>query len=195
MANIDSWGDIIAVENATGKTYARGFDKEGHVLVYMRPARENTRDHANNMKHLVYQMERAIACMEADGRQEKLCLVIDYQNYSLSDAPPMKTSKETLTILQDHYPERLHRAYCLYPPFVFWAFFKMVSPFIDPVTKAKIVMIKAGEMAKPDNQLFREVDGSILERSLGGGDERPFDSSVYLRGPFAKDYLAIINNA
>ena len=57
--------DTIAVENATGKMYVRGFDKEGAALIYMRPVNENTKDHAGNIKHLVYSMERAVACMDA----------------------------------------------------------------------------------------------------------------------------------
>eukprot|EP00981_Chlorochromonas_danica_P007290 scaffold1636_cov165-Ochromonas_danica.AAC.14 len=188
---IDQWKDIITTENATGKSYVRGFDKVGHPIIIMRPACENTFQYEGNMKHLVYTMERAVACMDSTG-QEKLSLVIDYTRYSLSTAPPLKTARETLTILQDHYPERLYRAYCIYPPFIFWAFFKMVSPFIDPVTKNKIVMVTSSEMVKADNQFFREIDRKTLEAAVGGEDTRLFDSATYLNGPFNKDFNAIL---
>jgi len=79
--------------------------------------------------------------MEATTHQQKMVLLIDYDGFSMSNAPPMKTSKATLTILQDHYPERLFRAYVIKPLTIFYGFFKLISPFIDPVTKAKIVMI------------------------------------------------------
>lgn len=195
VADIDSWKDVIAKENATGKSYLRGFDKEGHAIIYMRPANENTNEHDGNMKHVVYTLERAVACLDAAGRgTEKWVLVIDYQGYSLSNAPPMKTARETLSIFQDHYPERLHRAYCVFPPFIFWAFYKVISPFIDPVTKAKVVMMISSEMAKSDNQLFREIDRASLEVAVGGGDSRLFDSTEYLSGPFNQDFLAIINS-
>lgn len=192
---LTEWKDTIALENATGKMYVRGFDKEGHALIYMKPVKENTHDHDGNIKHLIYSIERAVACMDSMGQgQTKLCLIIDFDHYSASHAPPMKTSKETLTILQDHYPERLHCAYCIRPPFVFYAFFKMVSPFIDPVTKKKICMLRPNDLAKDTNKLFTEADVNVLEVSAIGTDGRLFESPKYLAGPFDRDYKYILDN-
>ena len=195
LVNIhDDWREIIVKENSTGKTYCRGYDKEGHIIIYMRPARENTNDHDGNIKHLIYSMERAVACLEKTGK-EKLSLLIEFDGYSLANAPPMKTSRETLNILQNHYPERLFRAYCIRPPFIFYAFYKIISPFIDPVTKAKIVMLTNADMSNLSNQLYADIDQSILETSLGGGDDRPFDTKLYLQGPFQKEMQAILSES
>lgn len=104
----DNWKTIVKKENETGKCYCRGFDKEGHVLLYMKPRYENTNDHDGNLKHLVYHLERAISALEHDNKDvEKLLLVIDYEGFSLLNAPPMKTTMATLHILQDHYPGKL----------------------------------------------------------------------------------------
>lgn len=188
-----AWKDVIAVENATGKSYTRGFDKEGHVLIYMSPSKENTHDHDGNMKHLVYTMERAIAIMKHTTGSEKLALVIDYTGYTMAHAPTMKASKETLTILQNHYPERLFRAYCVRPPYIFHTFLGLVSPFIDSVTKKKICLLKSSAMDKPDNQFHTEIDRALLETAVGGEDARPFVSATYLSGPFELDYKAILD--
>lgn len=185
----------VALENASGKMYVRGFDKEGRSLIYMKPANENTKDHNGNIKHLVYTMERAVACMDAKGEgNTKLSLVIDYGGYTSSHAPTMKTSTETLNILQNHYPERLQCAYCIRAPFVFYAFFKMVSPFIDPVTKKKISMIKNSELGTPGCPLTKDIDSAILEASVGGQDKRPFNSAKYLAGPYDRDFTFILDN-
>ena len=45
---------------------------------------------------------------------------------------------QVLNILQDHYPERLGRAFVINVPFLLNAFYKMINPFIDPVTRAKL---------------------------------------------------------
>eukprot|EP01040_Poterioochromonas_malhamensis_P007002 gene7002-7559_t len=189
---VERWRDIVSIENATGKTYVRGYDKSGHVLVYMRPANENTNQHDGNIKHLIYTMERAVACMKPEGNG-KLCLVIDYNHYSLSNAPPMKTSREVLSILQDHYPERLFRAYCIRPPYIFYGFYSIISPFIDPVTKDKIRMLTNADMNNLKNKFYDEVDRSTLEVACGGLDDRPFISNTYLNGSFHEDFLTIIN--
>jgi hypothetical protein len=223
------WDEIIQNENATGKMYCRGMDREGHMLVYMNPKFENTNDHAGNTKHVVYNLEKAIASMvgaavaaavgvaaatavaEAVGEEgeeavkddaaeaavavpvvEKICLVIDYDGYSLMNAPPMKTSKEILSILQNHYPERLHRAYCLRSPWVMSAFWAVIRPFIDPVTTQKLVMLD-GNAASFRAALGADIDPAHLEHTLGGDDTRPFHSGAYLSAPYHHCFLQTLN--
>ena len=69
----------------------------------------------------------------------------------------------------------------------------MISPFIDPVTRQKIVFLSTdpSEMIEAVN---RDIDVSILEADIGGGDPRPFDSALYLQGEFSLDFLSIINS-
>ncbi len=194
LDNLDAWKDVIAKENATGKSYVRGYDKHGHPIVYMKPKYENTKDHDGNIKHLVYTMERAVACAEKTG-QGKLTLIIDFDGYSLSNAPPMKTSRETLNILQDHYPERLFRAYLIHTPYIFYGFYQVISPFIDPITKEKIVMLTNAELANPTSRFFVDIDKTVAEKCVGGDDERPFVSASYLSASMQLDYNSVLDAA
>lgn len=184
--------ELLLRENETGKLYCRGFDKKGNVLICMYPANENTNNHDGNLKHLVYHMERAIRIMDASTKQDKVCLVINYKGYNLSNSPPMKTSMECVSILQNHYPERLHRAYFAYTPFIFNAFYSVIAPFIDTVTKAKFILMSPSTMSKPTNALYTDVDLETLEAAFGGKDARPYNSIAYMTGPQDQDYREIL---
>ena len=173
---------IIEHENTTGKIYARGYDKNNRAILYFCPGLENSSDRDNNMKHLVYQLERGIACTQRKSGLQKYVIVLDFRGYKLSNAPPMSTTKMTAEILQNHYPERLLRFFICNPPIIFRVFWKMVSPFIDPVTKDKIKFIHGDAGIETLKEYF---DLSTTEKAAGGTSNlRPFDSKDYLDTPF-----------
>ena len=90
----------------------------------------------------------------------------------------MKTARATLSILQDHYPERLHRFVLLHAPALFSGFFKMISPFIDPVTKAKIAFV-TGSAAVQAATLAESFDLGKWEAHLGGSVEFVWSADQY----------------
>mmetsp|Transcript_8629 Transcript_8629/g.23679 ORF Transcript_8629/g.23679 Transcript_8629/m.23679 type:complete len:317 (-) Transcript_8629:45-995(-) len=166
-------------EGETGKTFVADFlDREGRPVIIMRPANENTRSHGPAIQHLVYTLERAISLMREDGPQ-KLVLLIDYKGYSLRNAPAMKTSRETLHILQSHYPERLGKAMCVDAPWLFSSVYNALQPFIDPETKKKIAFVST-TTPKGVQALHDLVDPDDLEPAFGGRRTRPiFDADAY----------------
>lgn len=187
--------NLVMEEGATGKAFVAPFlDRTGRTVLVLRPREENTRSHEGNLVHLVYQLERATASMRANG-PEKLLLIIDFKGYSMLNAPPMKTSKETLSILQNHYPERLGKAVLLDAPRLFSGAFRALSVFMDPVTREKISFMSTTHEPHIE-ELEALVDRSCVERDLGGlVDEPHFDAGAYfalandpvqLRGQVAK---------
>lgn len=190
QAQQDLLAQALRFENSAGKVYVRGYDRQGRALIYMRPARENSTNERNQMRHLVWNIEKAIAVTAKKSKEltgvalEKYNLVIDYDGFKLMNAPPLSTSKYTLDILQKHYPERMYRAYLIHPPAVFNIFWKLVRPFIDPVTKEKVVFCTG----KHGLQKFTDAVGPFvhkLEKDCGGpGPVREFDSAEYLNLPF-----------
>jgi len=185
---------IMMQENETGKIYVRGYDAQGRALLYMRPARENTNNEHNNMRHLVWNLEKAIACTRRKSMElgaipplEKINLVIDYDDFKLKNAPPLSTSRLTLDILQKHYPERMYRAYCLNPPMVFRTFWAIIRPFVDPVTKEKIVFCSGKSGMAKLTDAVKQLDK--LEECAGGTSEvRDFDSKEYLQLSFDQSF-------
>jgi CRAL/TRIO domain len=194
---------ILSQENVAAKIYVRGYDRHGRALMYMTPARENTRHELNNMRHLVYNLEKAIHCTArqsmlcrasedvntADTKTihaaalEKIHLLIDYDGFKLKDSPPMSTTRYTLDILQKHYPERMKQAFLLNPPLVFRAFWALIKNFVDPVTKAKIVFCSGTEGPSLLISHIAKVD-KLEVRAYGSDPQiRPFDSDEYLHLP------------
>ncbi|KAJ2844380.1 hypothetical protein IWW36_005213, partial [Coemansia brasiliensis] len=135
--------DVVEVENRTGKMYMNGFDKFSRPIIYMYNHRQNTKDADNQIRWVVYTLELCIRHM-CPG-VEKVTLAIDATNWGFSSSVSVGTAKKFLDILSNHYPERLGRAVVFMPPKFFVAFYSLVSPFIDPVTKAKVAFVNPKE--------------------------------------------------
>lgn len=184
--------DTFREEAKTGKLYVRGRDRGGRAIQYMAPGRENTNNETNQMKFLVYTLERAVACTAAEQArrkdaglqdtinpgEEKICIIINFDQWTLRKSPPMSTTLYTLEILQRHYCERLHRAYVFNPPKFFVYFWNLIHRFVDPVTKDKIQFCTGAEGLK---RIEQDIDLSNVEDFVGGtGRIRQFDSEEYL---------------
>ena len=50
-------------------------------------------------------------------------------------------------------------------------------------------------LASDDNQLFQEIDRTVIESCVGGYDSRPFESKLYLAAPFSEEYLTALKSA
>ncbi|KAF9571512.1 hypothetical protein EC968_000475 [Mortierella alpina] len=128
--------EMLWTETAPGKLYVSGFDMESRPLLYMKPRLENTTASPAQIRHVVFHLEVALALMP-EGVQN-LCIIIDFAGSSMTKNPGVSVARDILHVLGNHYPERLCRAYIIHAPWFFFPFYKLVSPFIDPVTKAKL---------------------------------------------------------
>ena len=71
----------------------------------------------------------------------KMTWLIDFVGYDRKNQPPWQVSLKTLQIVQNHYPERLGRAVNFDPPMLFELFYKAIRPFVDPVTRDKLIFL------------------------------------------------------
>lgn len=149
--------DLVSVENETGKELILGYDMNSRPCLYLKPGNQNTKSSHRQVQHLVYMLERAIDMMYPG--QESLALLIDLKNGG--SLPSMSVGREVLNILQNHYPERLGKALLTNIPRLGWVFLKLINPFIDPMTREKLVFQEPFPTYIPSDQLDAEYGGSV----------------------------------
>ncbi|PHH73518.1 hypothetical protein CDD82_5397 [Ophiocordyceps australis] len=129
--------DYISPEQETGKQFILGYDRHGRPCQYLVPGRQNTHQSARQIHHMFYMTERVMDVMPPG--VESLCLMIDFKpsKTKYNSTVSVSVAREVLHILQNHYPERLGKALIINVPWIVWGFFKLINPFIDPVTRDK----------------------------------------------------------
>lgn len=95
----------------------------------------------------------------------KLTAIFDLRGASM-DNMDVAGLKQIFGLLQSHFPERLGRMVFLDPPVIFWGVWRVVSPFVDPVTRAKVVMASLKDLGEGDIVPLR-----ILPEDMGGEAE------------------------
>ncbi|KAI9788427.1 MAG: hypothetical protein M1833_003008, partial [Piccolia ochrophora] len=129
-------GDYISPENETGKQVILGYDKAARPCLYLIPSKQNTKKTDRQVEHLVFMVERVLDVMVPG--QETLSLLVNFNESRSGSVPNPGQGKQVLNILQTHYPERLGRALVINLPWFINGFFKLITPFIDPMTREKL---------------------------------------------------------
>ena len=156
--------DILMKESETGKMYVRGYDRDGRAILYIYQKRENSNNPEHNIMHLIYQLERMTACTERQG-YEKSVVILDFLGWGMKHSSSMALTKATINILENCYVERIARVYFTNAPLVFRTFYNMVKPFLDPVTKAKIVFA-SGKQGR--SEMDKHFDPESCEKCAFG---------------------------
>ena len=100
---------IIEDRFATGASFTRGYTKDGEALFINLPRADTHWEEEGYIKGNIYTLERALACTErrTNGAKSKVIAFYDYNGYRLANSPPPLLVKELLSVLRDHYPDRL----------------------------------------------------------------------------------------
>ena len=151
--------DYISQENETGKQVIFGYDNAGRPCLYLNPHRQNTKGREKQMQHLVFMLERCIDLIPPG--QETLAILVDFKQSRKGENPSVAQGRQTLSILQNHYPERLGNACVKNVPWIVWGFFKLINPFIDPLTKEKMKFDVDMRKIVPPEQLMEVYGGDV----------------------------------
>ncbi|CAK0856135.1 unnamed protein product, partial [Prorocentrum cordatum] len=155
--------------------YVRGYDRRGRPMLVVKLGGRDSGCHLATIRHVVYCVERAVACLEKreeDARAQrdsfgeaeaevreaagKLTLLVDFAGYCRRNRPAIHTIREAVSILQDHYPERLGDAFLLHPPMKVSALWKALNSWLAPETYQKVVAVK-------DARHHAELLGSVFD--------------------------------
>ncbi|RFU75391.1 hypothetical protein TARUN_6840 [Trichoderma arundinaceum] len=152
----------ISPEQETGKQIILGFDRQGRPCQYLNPGRQNTDASPRQIQHLFYMVERVVDMMPPG--VEMLSLMINFKpsKQRQNTSVPVSMAREVLHILQNHYPERLGKALIINVPWLVQGFFKIITPFIDPVTREKLKFNEDMKQYVPEEQLWSsDWNGSL----------------------------------
>jgi hypothetical protein len=153
--------DEVAPEAESGKQFFHGFDKQNRPILYLVPKREASKQNERKLRFVVYNLEKA--CQLMPKGVESLVIVVDYDEMTMSNATSPSVGIKFLSILGDHYPERLGKCFILNPTWYLSTFLSCISPFLDEKTRAKIHVQKNN-----DEEIRGYVDDSHLLKEYGG---------------------------
>jgi hypothetical protein len=160
-------------------------------VVWLRPSQNTTKPSPLQIRHLVFQLERAIdlcpagACFTTTSKLAyradllvhtysgvtKIALIVDYHGATASNNPPTDIAKQVIRILGDHYCERLGRAIVMNVPWYLNAFFALMKPLLDQRTRDKI---------KFNPEMTDLMPRQQLDNEFGGEHNYQYDPRVYL---------------
>ncbi|CAK7349290.1 unnamed protein product [Dovyalis caffra] len=169
----------VAIEGETGKIYRANFhDRQGRTVLILRPGMQNTKSIDNQMRHLAYLIENAI--LNLPEGQEQMAWLIDFTGLSINNTPPIKSARDTVNILQSHYPERLAVAFLYNPPRIFEAFWRIVKYFLDAKTFQKVKFVYPNDTDSVE--LMRSYfDHENLPTEFGGRAILEYDHEEFSR--------------
>ena len=122
--------------------FVRGHDRDFRAVAIKMGRQSPETNHEAYVTTQLYIAERVIACSEflSKGTQEKVLAVMDFEGYSSSNAPPMMTLKDAISLMQSNYPERLKTAMITEPPFWMKGLYNLLYPLMSTDTRDKIQM-------------------------------------------------------
>ena len=161
------WEPHMAAEVETGKIYLPGMDVHGRPVVIFDNTVQNTNNVDKQMEFLAWSLEFAIRLMPP-AVSDKYVVFMHLNSFSIFNCPPLKATRETISILCSCFPERLGHCICYQPPTYFITFYNTIKSFIDIKTRKKVVFI-SGDVSdgSPNDVTMRMIIGDDWKKLTG----------------------------
>lgn len=120
-----------------------------------------------------------------DSQKGQWVIVMDMRGYSSKNSPPIGVSMETMRIFQNHFPERAKKIVILDAPRAFGFLWRMISPFIDKVTRDKFLFVERdGNNDDKLKELLGEEVSKCIEVDLEEGKAN--SAKIMIEGGFLR---------
>ena len=153
----------------------------GHSLVWIRPALRIHVDDESTVRAAINILDRAVAAslQRSGGRVGKFNVVFDMKGLSWKSTPSMTCIKSALTILNNHYVDRLGIVLLVNMSHVSEVLLNLVRPLLSPEVRNKIVIVPSRDKKHREEVLSSVLGSHNIPTWLGGFDTYEFNLMNY----------------
>lgn len=151
------------------KIMLQGLSRSGAPLLIILARRHDKehRDMADIQRFIIFTMDKIMDAMRPGGQFVVLLDLSGLTRHNLD----LKALLACFDILQKYYVERVAHIWFAQPPTIFWAAWRIVTPFVAPKTRDKIAFLYGADVTQT---LLRHFDAADIPAEYGGsGALRP----------------------
>ncbi|KAJ3286122.1 hypothetical protein HDU79_006732 [Rhizoclosmatium sp. JEL0117] len=185
----------IEPESINGKCFFQSFDHASRPIFILNSAITYSKDPERYLRLILFNLEHGTKLCPPGVSQ--VCAIADVEGVTMFNQNPLSITTRLAEVFQAHYPERLGWVCIMNPSWYLWVLAKLVLPWIDPVTKAKINFSTTRPKQKEKKSGSEETDESAvgtggwiddlshlmdvgqLSVALGGKYDYVYEHSVY----------------
>jgi hypothetical protein len=183
-----------------GKFVVEGYDTTGRpaIFIYARKHNKNDRNLEELRLLIIYTMETIIKRTKPD--EERMLICFDLTDFRMS-CMDYEMVKLLISILEFNYPETLSSALIINAPFIFYACWAVIRPWLDPVTAAKVAFVSGDKLFEhitftaPAAAMISKMSSSVAAPSVGaqGSAEVTISTSSKALEEIHADFEATFN--
>lgn len=178
-------------ENTNGWFYVRGYsptkyhsdnEKGGSSILWYKPGIYTVTNETFEAvaRIMVNALETCVAdaLRRSNGKVGKCNVLLDGKGFGISAIPSMSLTKRLLSMLQDHYPDRLGVFAVTNVSKAGHIFINLVMPFLPTEVKRKFVLLPSDPEIRL-KKLRLIIDEKFIPTSFGGQDTYEFNTHEY----------------
>lgn len=154
----------IMNERKKAKLCLQGHDKKGRSIGVFLVARHDAfdRDLEEFKRYSVYAIDKALT--NSRDKLKQIVAIVDLEGWGYKSMD-IRGYLALLDILQDHYLNHLGKMILIHVPYIFWAAWKITSPFFNEFTKERMLFVEDKNLKCI---LLQEIDEDQLPDIYGG---------------------------